>query len=147
MLSEPSLSFELIDDDSVFPGFFVAAQGDGYSGATEVWLARAQAEDFLDALDRLDASLKGEVLLRAGWVDQDDPAADAKADLLLAIRPWGHAGQIEVDVTLRASASQHGQNMARIWFVFPEPNALTRFRRALRGNRRVNHRRSQRRRA
>jgi hypothetical protein len=131
MVSEPSLAFELIDDDALAPGFRVIAQGDGYSGVTEIWLMRADADAFLNALDRLDTSLNGEALLRAGWVEQGEAPSDAKADLVLAIRPFGHAGQIEVDVTMRASAAQGGRNATRIWFVMPEPSALTRFRRAL----------------
>ena len=133
MESDPTLAFELIDADVRAPGFRVTARGEGYSGNTEIWLMRADADAFLDALDRLDSSLKGEARVRAGWVDQGEAPTDAKADLLLRISPWGHAGQLEVDVTMRASDSQGGQNMARIWFVLPEPSALTRFRRALRG--------------
>jgi hypothetical protein len=133
MISEPSLAFELIDDDPLAPGFRVTARGGDYSGATEIWLMRADAEAFLDALNRLDASLNGEARLRAGWVEQGEAPTDAKADLVLAIRQFGHAGQLEVDVTVRASASQGGRNSARVWFVLPEPNALTRFRRTLEG--------------
>jgi hypothetical protein len=131
MVSEASLAFELIDDDALAPGFRVLAQGDGYSGVTVIWLMRADADAFLNALDRLDATLNGEAFLRAGWVEQGEAPTDAKADLLLAIRPFGHAGQMEVDVTMHASAAQGGRNTARIWFVIPEPSALTRFRRAL----------------
>src|SRR5215210_1870556 len=131
IVSEPSLAFELIDDDALAPGFRVTAQGDGYSGVTEIWLLRADADAFLDALDRLDASLNGEAFLRAGWVEQGEAPTEAKADLVLAIRPFGHAGQMEVDVTMRASASHGGRNSANLWFVIPEPSALTRFRRAL----------------
>src|SRR5688500_18628649 len=105
MESDPTLAFELIDADVRAPGFRVTAQGDGYSGNTEIWLMRADADAFLDALDRLDSSLKGEARVRAGWVDQGEAPTDAKADLLLRICPWGHAGQLEVDVTMRASAS------------------------------------------
>jgi hypothetical protein len=132
MTFESRISFELIDDDLEAPGFRVSAQGNGYAGVTDIWLMRPDADAFLDSLDRLDASLRGEALLRAGWVEPGEEATDAMADLLLAIRPWGHAGQLEVDVTVRASASQGGKNMARIWFVLPEPNVLTRFRHALR---------------
>jgi hypothetical protein len=131
MVFEPSLAFELIDDDALAPGFRVTARGDGYSGSTVIWLIRADADAFLNALEHLDASLNGEALLRAGWVEKGEAPADATADLVLAIRPFGHGGQLDVDVTMRACASQGGRNSARIWFVIPEPSALTRFRRAL----------------
>jgi len=129
MEAEPSVAFELVDNDALAPGFRIAAQGDGYSGHTTIWLMRADADAFLDALERLDTSLKGEALLRAGWVDRGESPTDAKADLVLAIRPFGHAGQLEVEVTVRARYV--GRNTARIWFVIPEPGALSRFRRAL----------------
>jgi hypothetical protein len=131
MVSAASVAFELVDADALAPGFHVTAEGDGYSGQTAIWLLRADAEAFLEALDRLDVSLTGEALLRAGWTEPGEAPTDAKADLVLAIRPFGHAGQLEVDVTLRAAASAGGRNCARIWFVLPEPSALTRFRRAL----------------
>jgi hypothetical protein len=134
MISEPkpSLSFHQIDDDLDTPGFFVEAHGDRYSGVTEIWLFRGHINEFVDALDQLDSSLKGEARLRAGWVDQGEEPSDAAADLVLVIRPWGAAGQLEVDVTMRASATVGGRNSVRVWFVIPEPNALTRFRKALR---------------
>ena len=131
MEAEPSVAFELVDHDALAPGFRVTAQGDGYSGHTTIWLMRADADAFLDALERLDTSLKGEALMRAGWVERAELPTDAKADLLFAIRPFGHAGQLEVDLTLRARDGGGGRNSVRIWFVIPEPSALTRFRRAL----------------
>ena len=130
--SKSSLSFTRIDDDLEAAGFFVEANADGYSGATEIWLFRGHINEFLDSLDQLDSSLKGEARLRAGWVDQGEEPSDDAADLLLIVRPWGSAGQLEVDVRMKASASLGGRNAARVWFVIPEPNALTRFRKALR---------------
>ena len=131
MVPEPSVAVELVDADSLAPGFRVSAQGDGYSGHTAIWLLRGDADAFLEALDRLDVSLKGEARLRAGWVEPGEAATDAKADLVLAIRPTGHAGRLEVDVTMREPHSGDERNSARIRFVLPEPSALTRFRRAL----------------
>ena len=87
MESVPTLAFELIDADVRAPGFRVTAQGEGYSGYTEIWLYRADLDAFVDALDRLDASLKGEARVRAGWVDQAEAPTDDKADLLLRIGP------------------------------------------------------------
>jgi hypothetical protein len=55
---------------------------------TEIWLFRGHINEFVDALDQLDSSLKGEARLRAGWVDPGEEPSDAAADLVLVIRPW-----------------------------------------------------------
>ena len=128
----PQLSFTAIEEDPEFPGFSVEVRAEGYAGATEVWVTRGDLDQFLDDLDALDASLQGEARLKCGWVPVGQPPSLEDTDLDLAIHPYGHAGQLQVAVTMRASARWPRRHMARIIFELPEPNALTRFRRALR---------------
>ena len=133
----PHLSFSVIDGDPDFPGFAVEVRADGYAGATDIWVARPQIAEFLSALDALDSRLQGEARLTAGWVRAGAPASAADADLAdadleVTVRPYGRAGQLEADVTIRASARWSRRHTAQIGFVIPEPNALSRFRTALR---------------
>jgi hypothetical protein len=127
----PQLSFTRIEEDADFPGFLVEVRAEGYAGATEVWVARGDLLRFLDELDALEASLHGEARLTCGWVPVGQPQSAEDADLDLVLRPHGHAGQLEATVTMRASARWQRRHTAQIAFVLPEPNALTRFRRAL----------------
>ena len=120
----PHLTFDLVDPDPSAPGFAVEAQAEGYAGATEVWLMRGDALAFADALDALDATLRGEARLRAGW--------DDVPDLELVIRPHGRAGALEADVRLHASVRWTHRHEVHLRIVLPEPAALTRFREAFR---------------
>ena len=130
----PQLSFTSIEEDPEFPGFSVKVRADGYAGETEVWVTRGDLDRFLEELDALDARLQGEARLKCGWVPVGQPPSleDEDTDLDLAIHRYGHAGQLQVAVTMRASARWPRRHMARIVFELPEPNALTRFRHALR---------------
>jgi hypothetical protein len=128
----PQLSFAPLGDDAEFPGFLVEVRAEGFGGSTEVWIARADLNRFLDALDALDATLHGEARLTCGWVPVDRSPSVEDTDLDLVIRPDGHAGRLQVDVTARASSRWVNRNSAHIVFGLPEPNALTGFRRALR---------------
>ena len=93
---------------------------------------RGELNHFLDELEALDANLRGEARLKCGWVPVGQPPTPEDADLDLLIRPYGQAGQLQADVTMRASARWARRDTAHIVFVLPEPNTLTRFRRELR---------------
>jgi hypothetical protein len=128
----PRLTFSSIEDDPEYPGFLVEVHADGYAGATEVWVSRRDLRAFLDALDALDASLRGEARLKCGWVPVGQPEAPEHADLDLVIRPYGRAGQLQAEVAMRASSRWGRRHAVQLSFELPEPGALTRFRRALR---------------
>jgi hypothetical protein len=128
----PQLSVDLIDNDADFPGFAVEARADSYSGATDVWISRTEVVPFLDALDALDSQLNKEARLVAGWSGAHDSKSSGEADLELTIRPFGKAGQLEVEVLMRASARWERRHIAHLTFRLPEHNALTAFRKALR---------------
>jgi hypothetical protein len=128
----PHLSFTRIENDPDFLGFAVEVRAEGFAGATEAWMSRGDLDRFLDELDALDSSLRGEARLTCAWVKVGQPPSLDDTDLKLVVRPYGHAGRLQADVTVRASSRWTRRHTAHIVFELPEPNALTRFRRALR---------------
>jgi hypothetical protein len=129
----PFLSITQIDADPDFPGFTIAGEADGFAGRTEVWVTRADLAHFLDTLDALDQTLRGDARLTAGWVTDGVSAQTEDADVDLTVRHDGHSGRLAVSAVLREARGEVGRrHVVRLSFVLPEPNALTRFRVALR---------------
>ena len=96
----------------------------GFAGVADVWLTLRDFVSFVEALDQLDTTLRGEANLVCGWGTQEE--------LNLRIQPHGHSGRLLV----RSELSAHGPREDQFHTVNVEfvalPNALTDFRRDLR---------------
>jgi hypothetical protein len=108
------------DPDLDYPSLIVEAATDGFAAATEVWLPRAHLRAFLAQLEEFDRTLSGSAILEA-----DDGVCGA---IRLALQPHGRAGRVRVDVDLKRHIVEGFSQAARLAYVLPEPNAVTRFR-------------------
>ena len=95
-----------------------------YSGHTDFWVVRDDLERFLRDLEHLDRHLKGEASIRCGWGDD--------VYFALAARPEGSTGKLLVLVEIAALADSGPMHRLSTSFVLPDPNALSRFNKALR---------------
>lgn len=110
--------WSVIDPDIDYPRFVIEAEADGFSAHTEVWLPRNQLRDFVRDLKSLDSTLRG----RAA-IEVDDGVSGSAA---MTIQPYGHTGRLRVDLMLVNVSTDFG-NEARLSFLLPEPNVLSRF--------------------
>ena len=96
----------------------------GFAGHALVWLTLRDFLSFLESLDQLDATLRGDAELVCGWGTQEE--------LRLRIQPHGHSGRLPIRTELSAQGPREEQfHKVSVEFV-AMPNTLTDFRRDLR---------------